>query len=78
MRYLHGENKRQILESLSLLVPWGKHPAVSRGRMDRVGAWLLRTNEFEKWYKLPARIRLFIQDDFFNTGTVLAALRSIL
>ena len=45
------DEKRQILEWLSPLAPRERHRAVSEGRMDGVGDWLLRTNEFEKWHR---------------------------
>ena len=45
-----SDEKRQILEWLSPLAPRERHRAVSEGRMDGVGDWLLRTNEFEKWH----------------------------
>jgi len=42
--------KHRILEWLSPLVSWERHRAVSESRVDGVGDWLLRTNEFEKWH----------------------------
>ena len=45
-----SDEKRQILEWLSPMAPRERHQAVSDGRMDGVGTWLLRTNEFEKWH----------------------------
>ena len=45
-----SDEKRQILEWLSPLAPWERHQAVSEGRVDGVGDWLLRTSEFEKWH----------------------------
>ena len=45
-----SDEKRQILEWLSPLAPRERHRAVSEGRVDGVGDWLLRTNEFEKWH----------------------------
>ena len=45
-----SDEKRQILEWLSPLAPWERHQAVSEGRVDGVGGWLLRTSEFEKWH----------------------------
>ena len=44
-----SDEKRQILEWLSPLAPRERHRAVSEGRMDGVGGWLLRTEEFQKW-----------------------------
>jgi len=44
------DEKRQILEWLSPLAPRERHRAVSEGRMDGIGDWLLQTNEFEKWH----------------------------
>ena len=44
------DEKRQILEWLSPMAPRERHQAVSDGRVDGVGTWLLRTNEFEKWH----------------------------
>jgi len=46
-----SDEKRQILEWLSPLAPRERHRAVSESRMDGVGEWLLRTNEFEKWHR---------------------------
>ena len=46
-----SDEKRQILEWLSPLAPRERHRVVSEGRMDGVGDWLLRTNEFEKWHR---------------------------
>ena len=46
-----SDEKRQILEWLSPLAPRERHRAVSEDRMDGVGDWLLRTNEFEKWHR---------------------------
>jgi len=45
-----SDEKRQILEWLSPMAPRERHQAVSDGRMDGIGTWLLRTNEYEKWY----------------------------
>jgi len=45
-----SDEKRQILEWLSPMAPRERHQAVSNGRMDGVGTWLLHTNEFEKWH----------------------------
>jgi len=45
-----SDEKRQILEWLSPLAPRERHRVVSEGRVDGVGEWLLRTNEFEKWH----------------------------
>ena len=45
-----SDEKRQIMEWLSPLAPRERHQAVSDGRMDGIGTWLLRTNEFEKWH----------------------------
>ena len=47
---LVSDEGRRILEWLSPLAPRERHRAVSEGRMDGVGDWLLRTNEFEKWH----------------------------
>ena len=44
------DEKRQILEWLSPMAPRERHQAVSDGRVDGVGTWLLHTNEFEKWH----------------------------
>jgi len=46
-----SDERRQILEWLSPLAPRERHRAVSEGRMDGIGDWLLRTNEFEKWHR---------------------------
>jgi len=45
-----SDEKRQILEWLSPMTPRERHQAVRESRMDGVGSWLLRTNEFEKWH----------------------------
>ena len=45
-----SDEKRQILEWLSPMEPRERHQAVREGRVDGVGSWLLRTNEFEKWH----------------------------
>jgi len=45
-----SDEKRRILEWLSPMAPRERHQAVSEGRMDGVGSWLLRTSEFEKWH----------------------------
>ena len=45
-----GDDKRQILEWLSPMAPRERHQAVCDGRVDGVGDWLLRTNEFKKWH----------------------------
>ena len=45
-----SDEKRQILEWLSPMVPRERHRAVRDGRVDGVGSWHLRTNEFEKWH----------------------------
>ena len=42
--------KHQILEWLSPLAPRERHRAVSEGRVDGIGEWLLRTTEFKKWH----------------------------
>jgi len=44
------DEKRQILEWLSPLAPRARHQAIGEGRINRLGDWLLRTNEFEKWH----------------------------
>ena len=45
-----SDEKRQILEWLSPMAPRERHQAVREGRIDGVGTWLLRRNEFEKWH----------------------------
>ena len=45
-----SHEKPSILEWLSPRTLQERHRAVSEGRMDGVGDWLLRTNEFEKWH----------------------------
>ena len=47
---LASDEKRQILEWLSPMAPRERHQAVREGRVDGVGNWFLRTNEFEKWH----------------------------
>ena len=46
-----SNEKREILEWMSPMTPRERHQAVSEGRMDRKGNWLLGTNEFEKWHR---------------------------
>jgi len=45
-----SDEKRQVLEWLSPMAPRERHQAVSDGRVDGVGNWLLGTSEFEKWH----------------------------
>ena len=45
-----SDEKRQILEWLSPMAPRERHQAVREGRVEGVGDWLLRSNEFEKWH----------------------------
>ena len=45
------DEKRQILEWVSPLAPRARHQAIQKGRVDGVGDWLLRTNEFEQWHR---------------------------
>jgi len=45
-----SDEKRQILEWLSPMAPRERHQAVREGRVDGVGNWFLRTNEFERWH----------------------------
>ena len=47
---LVSDEKRQILEWLSPLAPRERHQAIREARVDGVGDWLLRTNEFGKWH----------------------------
>ena len=44
------DKKRQILKWLSPLTPRERHQAIGEGRVNRLGDWLLRTDEFEKWH----------------------------
>ena len=44
-----SDEKRQILEWLSPMAPRERHQAVREGRVDGVGNWFLRTDEFEGW-----------------------------
>ena len=44
-----SDEKRQILEWLSPMASRERHRVVSHDRVDGVGDWLLRMNEFEKW-----------------------------
>ena len=48
-----SDEKRQILEWLSPMAPRERH---REGRVEGVGNWLLRTNEFEKWHTGEDRI----------------------
>jgi len=43
-----GEDN-QIKQWLSPLEPRHKHQSVQTSRMDGVGGWLLKTNEFREW-----------------------------
>ena len=43
------EESSRIQAWLSPLEPEIRHRAVSRGRMDGVGEWVLQRNEFEVW-----------------------------
>ena len=45
-----SDEKRQILEWLSPMVPRERHQAVRDSRVDGVGSWLLHASEFEKWH----------------------------
>ena len=45
-----SDEKRQILEWLSPMAPRERHRAVREGRVEGVGNWLLRTNDFENWH----------------------------
>ena len=45
-----SDEKRQILEWLSHRALRERHRAVSESRMEEVGNWFLRTNEFKKWH----------------------------
>jgi len=47
---LVSDETRQILEWLSPMAPRERHQAVHEGRVDGVGEWLLRTEEFDKWH----------------------------
>ena len=51
-----SDEKRQILEWLSPLAPRERHQAVREGRVDGVGSWHFRTNEFEKWHRSDDRV----------------------
>ena len=45
-----SDEKRQILEWLSPMVPRERHQAVRDGRVDGIGNWLIGTSEFERWH----------------------------
>jgi len=45
-----SDEKRQILEWLSPMIPRERHQAVREGRVEGVGNWILRTKEFENWH----------------------------
>ena len=45
-----SDEKRQILEWLSPRALRERHQVVSESRVDEVGNWFLRTNEFEMWH----------------------------
>ena len=46
-----SDERRRILEWLSLLASRGSHWVVSESRMDGVGDWLLQTGGFVKWHR---------------------------
>ena len=43
------DEKRAVLEWISLLEPRERHQAIGTGRMPGVGDWLLHTDEFTQW-----------------------------
>lgn len=45
------DEKRAVLEWISLLEPRERHQAIGIGRMPGVGDWLLHTDEFTLWNK---------------------------
>ena len=51
-----SDEKRQILEWLSPMAPRERHQAVREGRVDGVGSWFLRTNEFKEWHASKDRV----------------------
>jgi len=40
----------KILAWLSPLEPWVRHRDIGAQRIESIGAWFLRTEEFEHWY----------------------------
>ena len=44
-----SNEKREILEWLSPMAPRQRHQAVRDRRMEGIGTWLLRTDEFKEW-----------------------------
>ena len=40
---------RQVMQWLSPLEPQQRHQGVRTNRLDSVGNWVLKTNEFRKW-----------------------------
>ena len=50
-----SDEKRQILEWLSLLAPWERHRVLRESRMKGVGDTLLRTDKFKEWHASEGR-----------------------
>jgi len=44
-----GDDESKILAWLSPLEPWVRHHDICEQRVDRVGNWLLETEEFKSW-----------------------------
>ena len=47
--YAAVEEKSQILAWLSPLEPWIRHQDIRARRVDEVGDWLLKTEEYRNW-----------------------------
>ena len=44
------DEKAKILEWLSPLEPWIRHGDIRAQRVEHVGDWLLRTEEYRNWF----------------------------
>jgi len=50
-----ADENPEIMEWLSPLDPRGRHQDVRADRLDRVGNWILETNEFQEWRRSEGR-----------------------
>jgi len=46
----HGNERADILSWLSPLDPWIRHSGIREDRVEHVGDWLLRTEEYQNWF----------------------------
>jgi len=49
--YITPDDESKILAWLSPLEPGERHRDIGAQRLDGIGAWLLETQEFRRWYK---------------------------